>query len=926
MKLKSLLRKSSPERLRSIADFWEIPLNGQSAAADGETLADYLYPRLQSPSHFRQAYEKLGAREREWVYLSAIHGGELPVEEFRRRCGFDSGQRMSEAVTRMGERGFLWRERIRDKLIGLDLVGIPEPFLRLIELPPYWQGFLGFYLHGLGSVQLKWIMENTLGEGGSSRGKQALVHYVRRRMLDPEGLKHVLSGRHPTQLEMFQQILHKNGMCAWRDLLEAGAYKRFDHGRSELLRELVEQSGLVFVYRSASNMYNNLLIAPRDVAYTIQSGYRKDERSLEELGRPAQEINATRVRPRPQLPSSVILDNSNNILRDLVILCAYIQRNPVKMLNNGSLGRNDLKKIVPLLSHNKTLKYTTYLALFAIVRKLIIAVGNQWRVSGSLIQWLQQGPQACFQEVYDFWLTANEWNEEFVDGDVVHADNYPQDLINITELRKLVLRMLRKLPSHAWIDFNTFAESLLPQIAIELPGHVEPSPAGKFNRHPSLIIESMLAESLYWLGVIALGVADLNVAQRLGSRHNDEIAPYDPAHPLTGGLVGRDDTRFCFKLSDFGAVLLSRPYLNPEKVFARMPDPELPYCEETLYFTVQPNQEIITPPDLALDRLFRVLQFANIKKVDVMTTLSITRESLRAGLDTGLTAPMMIELLGACSRKELPETVRQLVNECDSCHGEVDMGLAGGYLKVNDPMHLEEIKANSKIAPAIKDVFGDRLILLNRTADFKKIARELQRLGHMPHVDSDSLYETNDGLFQVTLRTDELYDLLAILRFAILMEGQTGESIFEERVRPLFQRLSINAQDKFNPKLYAESIAKVFLGKFEKATQKTVDAATKKYRRQVNRLMTQMPRTGSCSGYRGQNPATEPPDITRLIKYAIENEVQVRICYQRSSGEVVDEVIEPEGLQAKKVHAFCPDQGAHHTYALERVRSASISG
>lgn len=922
MKLKTHLRETALDRLRVIAEFWDLLPTENAVADNRDALADYLYPRMQTTTHFRAAFDKLDAREREWVYFLALHGGELPTEEFRRRCRFLSPEAMNAAVERLSARGFIWRERVRDELINLDLIGIPEPFVRLIELPPYWQGFLGFYLQCLGTDELKVIAKNTLDERPNSRKKQALVHYLRKKMLDPKLLQGHLGHRDALQLEMFEQILQKNGVCAWKDLLDSGVHKKFDHVRAERLRDLVENSGLVFVLRAAANKYNNLLMVSRDLAYVIQNNYHRDDRTLDELSHASSEhtnsLSESTLRP------SIILDNSNNILRDLVIFCAYIQRNQVKMLNNGGLGRNDLKKIVPLLSYNKTIKYVSFLALFAMVRKLIIAVGDQWRVSGSLQQWLVKG-QGCYRDLYDFWLNSSEWNEEFIEGDVVHADNYPQNLISITELRKLILRMLEKTPPDTWIDFETFAESLLPQIAIEIPGRFDLLPAERFNRHPILIMESVVAETLYWLGIAVLGVADLEVSRKLGSRANETIAPYDPNRPLSSRLIGDENLLFCFRLSEFGRQLMSRPYLEVDKLFSKMPDPDLPYAELSDYFTVQPNLEIVTPPDLGLERFFRLLLFTDIKKVDIMTTLSISRDSVRAGLDHGFSAEVMIGLLQECSRKELPETVRQMIGECESRHGEVDMGLAGGYLIVSDRMRVEELRVNTKISPEIKDVFDDKLILLNRTADIKKIARELQRLGYMPKIDSDSLYVTNEGLFQITLRAEELYDLLAILQFAIMMEEENGTTIFEDRVRPLFQRISSNSQDKFNPKFYAESIAKAFYSNYDKLLKKTVSDETRKYRKQVTRLMSQVPRNKSgTAAFKGENPATDPGEIQRMIKYAIEHEAQVKIHYTRSSGTAVDELIEPEALQDKKIYAFCPGQDEHHVFAIDRIQHASM--
>ena len=221
----------------------------------------------------------------------------------------------------------------------------------------------------------------------------------------------------------------------------------------------------------------------------------------------------------------------------------------------------------------------------------------------------------------------------------------------------------------------------------------------------------MIAETLYWLGVVVMGVADLEVSRNLGSRPNEAVAPYDPNHPLSARQIGDESYMFSFKLTDYGRQLLSRCYLDPAKLFAKLPDSALPHADQSDTITVQPNLEIVAPPDLSLDRFFQLLQFSDIKKMDVMTTMTISTDTIRSGLDLGLSASEMTEMLEKCSRKALPETVRQMIGECQTRHGEVDMGLAGGWIKVSDKMRLEELRSNAKIAPYIKDVFDERLIL-----------------------------------------------------------------------------------------------------------------------------------------------------------------------------------------------------------------------
>lgn len=923
MKLKSQLRESSLEQLQSIAEFWGLRPEEPSVWDSALELADYLYPRLQTPPQFKQAFDRLELSERELIYLLALHGGELPVDEFRRRSGLHDDQNFAEALSRLRLRGFLARELVEDEGEKFDLLGVPEPFVRLIDLPPYWKDFLGHYLQALGLDELRQIARQGLGARYEGRRKQVLVHFIRERLLDPRGLRECLNRLSPPESELFHQILLKTGACVWRDLLDGGAQKKFNHSRADLLQKLTQNSGLVFVSVPSPNHYNNLIMVPRDIRHTLQNGFRRDERTLAELSRSAD-------RSRRQDPSSpprpnVILDNSQNLLRDLVILCAYTVHHPVKILNNGGVGRNDLKKIVPLMSHNKSVKYAAFLALFAMSKKLLIPVGERWRVSKGAQEWLADS-RRCFRELYEFWLTTSEWNEEYIDGDVLHVESYPQNLISATELRKLILRVMEKIPPETWIDFDTFAESLLPQVAIEIPGRFDHAPAEKYNRHTKLIIESVIAEPFYWFGLVTLGVSDMLAARELGSRPNESIPSVaaELARPLVPSIVTGEEFLLSFKVSQSGRQIFDGRYLEPARAFSKGVPPGVPYAEETMHVTVQPNLEIVTPPDLNLSLFYRLLMFAEVKKVDIMTTLAITRESVRMGMERGFTAAQIVELLRECSRRELPETIVQLVDECASRHGEIELGFSGGYIAAADKMHVEEIRANPRINKFVKDVFGERLVVLNRTVDLNKIASELQKMGFLPRVASDTLHVTGEGLFHVTLKPDQLYELLAVLNFAQSIEEDFEGDIFEERLRPLIERLTGDAKEDYNPDYYVKPLLKAFRSNYEKRTSKKRDDEKRKLKKQVNRLLERVPRKREPPRFTGENPCSDPAGIAKLLKFAIESEAQVKIHYQRSTGEEIDEVIEPESLQAGRLYAFCPEVNEHHLYAVKRILQAAI--
>lgn len=923
MKLKSQLRRTPLERLQEITLFWDLHPNKDDIWESADKLAQHLYPRLQTANNFKQAFDKLEVSEREVVYFLTLHGGELPRDEFRRRTGLHTQERFEPVMDRLNRRGFIWEEAIRDDPFRFKIVGVPEPFVRLIDLPPYWKGFLGYFLQAMSLDELKAIARSGVREKYDGRKKQVLVHFLREQLLEPERLREIMEGMEKCERETFRQILQKNGACVWRDLLDEGVRKKFNHQKAEQLQELVKNSGLLFVTdSSAENHYNNLVMIPRDVKHTIQRNFRRDERTLKELSRGHDGAGKNSARTEAAHPN-VILDNTHNIVRDLVIFLSYAAHNQLKVLNNGGVGRNDLKKIVPLLSHNKTIKYVAFLALFAMEKKLLVPVGNRWRASKDAGDWFGNS-LACFREMYEFWLNTNDWNEEYIEGDVLHVDTYPQNLIPIIELRKLILRVFDKTPGETWIDFGTFAESLLPQVAIEIPGRFDQMAKDKFNRHLLLIMESIIAESLYWFGITTLGVSDLAVAQELGSRNSESLSHLDWSHAVPPGLLGSEEFLFWFKISSTAQQMFGGKLLEPGQLQEKNLEAGLPYTVSTEDFTVQPNLEIIIPPDLNLSRLYHLLHFATVKKVDVMTTLSISRDSLRQGMQRGMTGQAILRFLREASRRELPETVVQLIEECDTRHGEVEIGYAGGYISAGDRVHIEEMRANPRISKAIKDVVDEKVIVLNRAVDLKRIAQEIQKMGFMAQVASDAVHVTGENLFHVTLRPEELYQLLAILQFAQGLEDESDGEIFEGDLRPLLERLGGDANGQLNPDHYVQPLLRQYQKQYEKLMTRQRDEEKRRLKKQVNRLLTRVPRRTEAPRYSGENPTSDRQNIVKLFKFAIENEMQVKIHYQRSTGEHIDEVIEPESMQGKRIYALCPEQDEHHIYVVDRIVQAAL--
>jgi len=918
MKLKSILRSLSLDHLQAILEFWGIGRPdldpGQAESEQRERVAEHLYPRLQMQQCFMAAFEKLNDGEKDLVYFLTIHGGEMSrTEVLERQFGGDEA-RMNALVERLSRIAFVFLDDLSEEGLEEALVGLPESYLRYIPLPAHWQGYLGYFLQGLPAAQLKQIAQTGLGLKIDSARKNYLIYRIRNELLDPVKLRHRVGHLSTPERETLRNLLDRRGVCVYRDLLDTGFQKRYDHGKAEYVNSLLSHSGLLFTAAIGDNKYNNLLMIPRDLFYIVDHAYTPDHRSLREL-------DTISYIGRAQQPTH-ILDNSNNLLRDVVIFAAYINRNTVRKLSTGGIGKNDLKKIVPILSAHKTPKYAAFLALFLIHKKFLVPVGNVWRVNQTFLRWLGDSRQ-CYQDLLQFWLETNLWNEEYLDGDTKHSDTPPTGLVNAPELRKLVLDNMATIPISGWIQFEAFAENISPQVEMSIPRREGASGYDRFNRTNRAILESAVGETLYWMGIVSLGVYDLKDINVVG--HQPPVL--GDGRWRRGRRQPRPWRPFLFQLTPLGRFILDGPYTDPAKIFQGRDDSMLPLQCEARHFIVQPNLEIITPPDLDLHTFYRLNEFCNIKAVDVMSTMEITRDSLREGMDKGVRGEDILQFIGEHSLQQVPETVRHLIQECSDKHGELDMGAASGFIRVSDRILLEELRSNRRVQPAIKDVIGETLILLRENIDIRKLARELQKLGFMPRLETArSRVAEKDTSFQFTLGQEELYTLLAILNHCLAVEEEVGVSLTGDKIPALIERLRPEGSGAFNVTQFAESIGREYTKKFQTALRKKLEEIQSKYKRQVSRLVSSLPSEPVRGAFQGPNPAREREDMLEMAEFAAEQEVPVEITYTRLDHDALVEKVLPKKIVGDRIYAFSEKRQRVRSYRLERVQQIRLLG
>ncbi len=904
MKLKTALKNLPLPELLSICEFWNLKPpagDGQTETERRRTLADFLYPRMQTAQYFRAALERLEDDQRDVVYFLAVHGCDVGRDEILTRCFAANEGKCAGALSQLALRGLAFTGALPGS--GEPVVGLPESFLRFIDLPANWKGFLGFLLRQMNAQQLSELVATLPGMGTKSERKAAEVFHVRRHLLEPRNLQNHIKSLPDEELQFFNTLLERKGFALYRDLLEPGTPRRFDHTKTEHLNSLIQNRGLVFAVAEGSNKYTNLLIIPRDIYQIVTTGFMPDDRGLHEL-------DGTGM-ARSDVTPPVITDNSRTLLRDLAIIASSISSLPLKRLTTGGINKNDLKRVLPVLGGGKPLRYAMFLAAFLVGRKFLIPVGNVWRVVEGFLGWLGN-PRQCYWDMYTWWLDSHDWQEEATEGSWLFADQKVDSPLDVLHLRKAVLQGIASIPGDKWLSFNSLHDSLRQQMESKFPTLAEGRSARPFRS----ILSNILEESLNWLGVLSQGTYGAPAQGK-----SDETARRT-ARRKAAGSAAED---IWFQPTAWGTALFDSHYLDPG-IVGEADVPAIPLRYDASWLIVQPNLEIMAPPDLAPDHVYNLAGFCAVRNIDVMSTFEITRESVRAAMDRGVQAEEVLRFLRELSRVDVPETVTHLIQDCSNKHGEVYLSSAGGYITTDDPVLIQQIRANAKLQPLVKETLGDKALILAPDVDLKKVVQAMRHVGLMPHTETGAVHRSADERFHLSLSAQEFCDLIAAVRFLRFMEEHLEADISEGKAAALVQKLKPETAAFAGVRHYAESTERAFEKRFRHAVKKLVDDISDKYKGQLSRLVTRSMsgRGPSKYNYRGANPAVERDDIVSLISFARDYELDVEMQYIRQNEQEAKVTLTPKSIEGTRLYAHCHDTDSDAIYAIERILRAKL--
>jgi len=467
-------------------------------------------------------------------------------------------------------------------------------------------------------------------------------------------------------------------------------------------------------------------------------------------------------------PGEVIAGDREFLERNLLILLSLGQDGLLEVIPTGGMNKASLARVAKQWNPNDTFQgawreeHWPYMQFVRRVGEgaglLRVGADAKLRPTREALEWLQQSALERARSLLDGWVVSS-WDELASFGRIKVQRAYFRDL---PLAKRAILRLLGQLPAGAWVAYDQFVAAVK---------RVEPDFARPDGRYDT------------W-GLLNYARQPIN-----GFEHWDEVEGRQLLDIAGGTLrwLGLTDVgvngehAVSFRLNPLGAALIA----------GAAPPPEPPV--EPL--VVQPNFEVVAQVYATPYARFQLGRVAERAASDTPENRSgqateiykLTKRSIQAALERGITFDDILRFLKEQSERELPQNVAVSLREWAGQHGQVTLR-RGVLLEAEDAALLEQLRRDKRVRMPRVEPLTDTAWLV-REGDAPELAERLRKAGFGLSGDGDSP--------QTPLREHDMTVLFAALEFythacAVLGLEDDTSAAMRQRVARLLPDRSLN--------------------------------------------------------------------------------------------------------------------------------------
>ncbi|MFT5369224.1 MAG: hypothetical protein ACI8V2_004198 [Candidatus Latescibacterota bacterium] len=852
MKLRTVLSQYPTIELKKLAQTLGFELDPQ---VNKTVLIDHLCQQLPVPERISDTLDTLSKTQKKLIQDIASEGGELFEEDAIEELANGFEHRLRAQIDELTTFGLVFRDQ---EMPDHPLIGIPDALLKSIPISAKNQGKLRLVLKSVSVGILRNIAQD-LQLSISDTRRPILIRAIHHALLTPDTLKTYLQ----TQSEEKRAVL--DFLLVRQTATRQEITEHLGESAKKELEDLLWKTPFCYSPTDDLNDKDAPLALASDLYRVLQKIAKKQGGQLES--------QVDDLLAGPTAPPQTTQDNTRHLFPDLATILGLIDRKLPRRLKHGGIPKSDLRDSARFCQGETDPGYVEFLMLFVETAGLVKPRGDIWRTTpecGKRLSDIIEIRQALFA----FWQQTDRWNEWSTDRNASKS-NKMADLISV---RQAVGQALIQIEPGEWITYPSFYH-FLTRVS-ETFRHISETPSSGRNlaaggTTADELLRRMLSGALAWMGILRTG------------------SPAAFAQPLH-----RSD-QAVFQLTPTGLALLKHE--NTESLKENVP-PQNPNSR----IVIQPNFEVLAPPDLMPSVYIELCGLSDLQNQDVMTTFVITREAIQQALNRGETGETIRTFFSTNSATGLPDIVDALITECEGKFGEIELFPAIGFLKVEKPTLLDELYAQKNIAQALAQRLSPTIAALDQSSRPEALLQILHRQGYMPSL-LESQSPNHENRHQIVFSTTELSDIVAFLETAReAIEAKTSEHL--ETVHHLIRR-------------------------FKRTLRQSPDAPREEAASRYSTLFQTMlhPPQNREDGleellrFTGPNPSTVPAEMKAIIAYAIDHQLCVEIAYGNDAN-APKRIIEPFSDDHAMLYAFCRERKGDRVFRTDRIHFARLTG
>lgn len=474
------------------------------------------------------------------------------------------------------------------------------------------------------------VFQSTTGDVGLAPGLAEVLHQLPLDLLSATSLRDAASLRALIDdlPEPQAQVLDTLKDAGRRGKTTALQEHKDDHPISKLVSR-----DLLRVDTRTTDAQHDTVILPEDVYDALHQSVAGAQDNPLELPLPESPARSSHDLLSDRISTNAGAEAAALILHQVQLLLEAIDAHPLQELADGGIGQRELSRLgnATGLSQDTLIFSLEILAALGIIEEGLLSAG-EWTSTSSADRFLTASAPDQWELILEaWWNSPRPWS------------GTPQERAlslspNAEDTQQLFIR-------HRLVELLALWDS---EITSATPRDV--ASLAKWKYPLNTFLRGGAAFQDFWYSADALGVTSKGVLTPVG--------------------------RALLQVGDDSALSSAIAETYPKPV-------------DTLY--IQDDYTALAPGPLNAENAEFMRRIALVESPGLATVYRFTQESIRHGLDTGLTASQILGFLTELSATPLPQSLTYFVEDCARKHGALRVGPALAVVHAEDPALITSV-------------------------------------------------------------------------------------------------------------------------------------------------------------------------------------------------------------------------------------------